>query len=799
MIKIEQVPDRIVKPVFNPHRPEKLAACDKGNFSAQCASLDGSELKSIADSVLNPEIVATAPEVKWINLLQIDSLIPPFLAILLKHCGKDRDTFKNITRTILQEQLNQGILTNKGHHFLLQTLNSEKFEKVYKYLYAAAIHHRTKSSEPTTDVVAELNGKWFFLIDGSIDQLRLRYVRSKVEAWLKDVQLKHPEANAQYLKTIGALNDPALFRKELSVLLGQLKTPSDGNRLKGLYYKEMLEQLKKYPKENAVLLVHELLKAQDFYEQWDCNVGGLCDELERSIAEPSAMAHRDEIVRACSKAYNAAALLLSDHKNIRCASETAYAETYGRLRQRFRILDCGMRKKLGLDHLFCSCHYQGQRGESTTYAWPVISNKVVSLPARPSGKVEEGEQSFSALIATCGYGSGHKRLAGAVGSYLKGSGFDVNIMDIPSDVLKEQDIIHKLTSSWPMSKIFGKGCTITDFYNWLVRHNYWCIISFMKKAMALLSSVKMAMTGESSTESMTAEEDLIRRRILMERPDVLIGTYQIHEENLVHLAEEFKLPFLSVNPDLGLKRNWKTSPKYPHYRMITPVGFDNFEKSLGGTLKSEQVVIAGSGFVDPALLPVRSPEEIKLLKEKMGIDPRKKVVMLMNGGCGCPSRFPDVLAKRFAEEEGDIHLIVVCGNNESFQKHLVDKVQTNTQMTMDIRGWTEREALNDIYDVTNVIITKPGGLTNMEAGRKGVKILFDNTLQTGLPWENENMEITHSFGMGEICNQADEFYPLLRKLLDDDSNRVVKNPFAQNDPEKAIVDLTKKMIRDVRS
>jgi len=87
----------------------------------------------------------------------------------------------------------------------------------------------------------------------------------------------------------------------------------------------------------------------------------------------------------------------------------------------------------------------------------------------------------------------------------------------------------------------------------------------------------------------------------------------------------------------------------------------------------------------------------------------------------------------------------------------------------------------------------------MECGRLGKMALIDSTLKTNQPWEAHNKKVVLDLKMGEAFSTAAEFYPQLRKLLDGPSDRVGVNPFAQNDPERAIVGLTKRMIRDTAS
>src|SRR3972149_9391542 len=188
MLKIEPSSDRVAQPSFNPHCSKELAPCARAALVAQGKSLEGTAIpagasrnrvlnssdapesertavkvsdlgdagskfttelsatssdlgccnqagiavedidyQGITDKVLNPEIVASAPEVKWINLLQIDSFIPPFLAILLKHCGSDRKSFKAITKQILDEQKDLGVLTPGWGQCVLLFLASGKY------------------------------------------------------------------------------------------------------------------------------------------------------------------------------------------------------------------------------------------------------------------------------------------------------------------------------------------------------------------------------------------------------------------------------------------------------------------------------------------------------------------------------------------------------------------------------------------------------------------------------------------------------------------------------------------------
>jgi processive 1,2-diacylglycerol beta-glucosyltransferase len=164
------------------------------------------------------------------------------------------------------------------------------------------------------------------------------------------------------------------------------------------------------------------------------------------------------------------------------------------------------------------------------------------------------------------------------------------------------------------------------------------------------------------------------------------------------LGDQFDMTFL---PTKEMKSAWAQviSPE-----KLAAVGIPIIPKLL--TWKS------GSDFRDPVLL-----SELRL---REGLNPVKQTVLLMGGSMGALSyeKIIREISASFARAGGEnIQIIAVCGRNKTKAAELEawhGSANFPNNVSLRVTGFIDQEKLRNLQNASDLIISKPGGLTTFE-------------------------------------------------------------------------------------
>lgn len=170
-------------------------------------------------------------------------------------------------------------------------------------------------------------------------------------------------------------------------------------------------------------------------------------------------------------------------------------------------------------------------------------------------------------------------------------------------------------------------------------------------------------------------------------------------------------------------------------------------------------------------IPVRAgfhaPEERTVVVHKLGLEPSRLTLLIVGGGMGVgPIK---ELTKRFAALEATrpnhLQLLVVCGHNRRLQAHL-ERLRKASAMPIRIFGFVETIA--ELMQGSDVMVTKAGGLTVMEALALGLPMIFIGTIPGQ---ERFNAHYVASQGAGVIARGLEDAIHAVLRLFDDPSQR----------------------------
>lgn len=182
------------------------------------------------------------------------------------------------------------------------------------------------------------------------------------------------------------------------------------------------------------------------------------------------------------------------------------------------------------------------------------------------------------------------------------------------------------------------------------------------------------------------------------------------------------------------------------------VGSDFVRQALRRTgIGESQIAVTG--------IPIRpefsQPYSRALLKTKFGLQPELPTVLLIGGGQGI---FGDGLftLDRFPER---LQLIVVCGHNSRLLQKLTEYADRSKHRIL-LTGYVNY--IHELMIVSDLIITKPGGLTTSEAIAMELPMLFYKPLPGQ---EQDNARVLLQAGVAMQAGNIEELQSVLAEVL----------------------------------
>ncbi|HEX2926527.1 MAG TPA: glycosyltransferase [Ruminiclostridium sp.] len=238
-------------------------------------------------------------------------------------------------------------------------------------------------------------------------------------------------------------------------------------------------------------------------------------------------------------------------------------------------------------------------------------------------------------------------------------------------------------------------------------------------------------------------------------PSALVCTHPFPVQMLSSLKKKNKIavPTMAILTDYVVHSLWLDS------------GMDAFIVA-NDNMKSEMVDRGiPSNIIFPYGIPVSpkflAPTDKKSLLLKYGLED-KFTVLIMGGGMGFGNIEKTMVS--LLDCEMDIQIIAVTGTNQKLKCQLEEYAAESNKNVL-ILSYTDR--VNELMDISDLLITKPGGMTVSEALVKGLPIFIISPI----PGQEEgNASFLIRSG---VANKIDGFDSLVNVL-----SQVAKNPTA---------------------
>lgn len=351
------------------------------------------------------------------------------------------------------------------------------------------------------------------------------------------------------------------------------------------------------------------------------------------------------------------------------------------------------------------------------------------------------------LVLSEGFGKGHTQAA-----YALSVGIRQSSPDVITRVMELGAFLHPTLAPWIFSAYRRTVTSQPRLYGMLYRHQY-------KKSLNRVAGLAMHRIFYSQTKAVIAQL----------KPDMIVCTHPFPNIIVSRLKRAgLSIPLFTVITDYDAHGTWIDS-EVDKYLVSTDAVR---KKLLARGVPETNVEVTGIP-VHPNFRLEHSKEPI--LREFGFKD--MPTVMIMGGGWGVFSKEEKVrLLTYVAGWRESIQFLICLGTNEKAKQQLLEE-EAFRHPNIHMIGYTNQ--ISKIMDVSDLLITKPGGMTCTEAMAKGIPMLFFNAIPGQ---EEENCHYFEEQGFGQMITsmqmvdhwflQLLEQYPTMVKRRFDVRNRL---------------------------
>ena len=291
------------------------------------------------------------------------------------------------------------------------------------------------------------------------------------------------------------------------------------------------------------------------------------------------------------------------------------------------------------------------------------------------------------LITYATYGSGHKTVANYLANYLiNHSDYEVKVID-----LMDYENLIGLISKKAFEQNF-KFRTSSAIFSVLYE-----LFDFKTTTLPYKVATKAIFKNKA-----------LQEEIISFNPDLLISTHFFGNITLGMLNRKklTNTKIISIITDYKSHEMWEKDVKSIDALIVSN---DIVKNDLITRGIDEKEIYAYGIPISESFTSV-SPEE--KIKEKYHVNNGKKTFLFFAGG-SIGSSFSYKYLKRLLEEEYDINIIYVCGKNEKLKKKTEKMIEKYEYKNVYPIGFSKE--VNNLLNISDVVITKPGGLSITES------------------------------------------------------------------------------------
>ena len=241
-------------------------------------------------------------------------------------------------------------------------------------------------------------------------------------------------------------------------------------------------------------------------------------------------------------------------------------------------------------------------------------------------------------------------------------------------------------------------------------------------------------------------------------PDIIISTHPFSTQMCAYLKKHKKLnaKIATIMTDYAPHDQWLVFNEYVDYYFVSHEGMKKQLNERG--IPNEKIFATGIPVSSKFLLHY---DKSKILKD-FGLSEDKKTILFFGGGeFGLGKTHTLNIFKSFVEDFNDIQIVAISGKNEKMKQEFETLVNSlNKKDSVKILEYTDKVA--ELMSISDLVVTKPGGLTTTESLISGLPIIVINPIPGQ---EEENAEFLENNKVAIWIKKDDDVKFILNDLF----------------------------------
>jgi len=241
-------------------------------------------------------------------------------------------------------------------------------------------------------------------------------------------------------------------------------------------------------------------------------------------------------------------------------------------------------------------------------------------------------------------------------------------------------------------------------------------------------------------------------------PDYVISTHFFSSQMCAYLKKKNKAHFklATVITDYAPHEQWLICPEEVDYFFVAHNGMRDSLIEKG--ISKSKIFATGIPLSNRFLEHYNKKEILDELKLQQG---KKRVLFFAGGEFGIGKNTTLQILKTFAEHFHNIQIIAIAGRNKNMKEKFEELVEsTSREDSIKILEYTNK--VPELMSISDLVVTKPGGLTTTESLASGLPIIVINPIPGQ---EEENATFLEQNGVCIWIRKEDNVKEILENLF----------------------------------
>lgn len=242
------------------------------------------------------------------------------------------------------------------------------------------------------------------------------------------------------------------------------------------------------------------------------------------------------------------------------------------------------------------------------------------------------------------------------------------------------------------------------------------------------------------------------------KPDLIISTHPFGSQMCSYLKRKGKITskIATIMTDFAPHDQWLVENENTNYFFVA---HDKMKEYLiSKDIPEEKIFVTGIPISNKFLEKYNRKEIFK----KINLDDNKKTILFFGGGeFGLGKNRTVEIFESFMKSNEPIQVIAISGKNEKMKASFEELMnEYKKQETTRILGFTNH--VPELMAISDLVVTKPGGLTTSESLASHIPMLVINPIPGQ---EEENAEFLEEQGIAVWIKKMDNPYFIIENLL----------------------------------